>query len=420
MSWLAGPEKRGANLSLAEWDQLLSMQSMTTTGRMITPQAALASVAVFACVTILTDTISSLPLPVYRRLAGGGKEKATDHPLYTILHDQPNGEMTSMELRETLVGHLALWGNAYCEIEWDRYTNDVLALWPLRPDCMTPARGEDGRLYYQYRMPDGKTKVFSKELILHLRLWGGDGVVGYSPISMARQAVGLTLAAEEYGARFFGNDSRPGGVLKHPGKLSPEAAKRLKTGWEEAQKGLTNSHRVAVLEEGVEWQQIGVPPDDAQFLETRSFQTTEIARLFRIPPHMIADVERSTSWGSGIEQQSIGFAVYTVLPWTTRIEQRMQTSLLDPAERRTYFVEHLITGLLRGDAQSRYNAYAIGRNNGWLNADEIREMENMNPIPGGAGQVYWQPMNVQELGAAPPEPEPAPMTSEDTEPNDEE
>lgn len=422
MSWLAGPEKRGANISLAEWDRLLALEAgATATGKAITPAVALTSVAVFACVTILTDTISSLPLPVYRRLAGGGKEKATDHPLYTILHDQPNGEMTSMELRETLVGHLALWGNAYCEIEWDRYTGDVLALWPLRPDCMTPARTEDGRLYYEYRLPDGTPKVFAKELILHLRLWGSNGVVGYSPIAMARQAVGLTLAAEEYGARFFGNDSRPGGVLKHPGKLTPDAAKRLKAGWEEAQKGLSQSHRVAVLEEGVEWQQIGVPPDDAQFLETRSFQTTEIARLFRIPPHMIADVERSTSWGSGIEQQSIGFAVYTILPWTTRIEQRMQTSLLDPAERRTYFVEHLITGLLRGDAASRYNAYAIGRNNGWLNADEIREMENMNPIPDGAGQVYWQPMNVQELGAEPPEPEPAPVVApvaEGTEPDD--
>lgn len=423
--WLAGPERRSGNISLAEWDLILQQTtSATATGRAVTPATALSSVAVFACVTILTDTIASLPLPVYRRLAGGGKERAPEHPLYPILHDQPNAEMTSMELRETLVGHLALWGSAYCEIVREPYTEDVIALWPLRPDRMAPTRADNGRLYYEYRLPDGKNKVFAKELILHLRLWGGDGVIGYSPIAMARQAVGLTLAAEEYGARFFGNDSRPGGVLKHPGKLTPDGAKRLKEGWELAHKGLTQSNRVAVLEEGVEWQQIGLPPEDAQFLQTRSFQTAEIARLYRIPPHLISDVERSTSWGSGIEQQNIGFAVYTLRPWLTRIEQRISSSLLDEAERKTYFVEHLLDGLLRGDIQSRYNAYAVGRNNGWLNADEIRALENMNPIPDGAGQVYWQPMNVQELGAEPPEPEPAPMITpnmdQDTEQDDEE
>lgn len=427
ISWLAGAERRSANISLAEWDLILQQTtSASATGRSVTPGTALGSVAVFACVTILTDTIASLPLPVYRRLAGGGKEKAPEHPLYNILHDQPNPEMTSMEFRETLVGHLALWGNAYAEIQWDPYTQDVLALWPLRPDHMSVGRRENGQLYYEYRMPDGRPKVFAKELILHLRLWGGDGLIGYSPISMARQAIGLTLAAEEYGARFFGNDSRPGGVLKHPGKLTPDGAKRLREGWELAHKGLTQSNRVAVLEEGVEWQQIGLPPEDAQFLQTRGFQTAEIARLFRIPPHMIADVERSTSWGTGIEQQSIGFAVYTILPWTTRIEQRMQMSLLDPAERRTYFVEHLITGLLRGDVKTRYDAYSIGRNNGWLNADEIREMENMNPIPDGAGQVYWQSMNVQEMGKEPSPPAPSPRVlgegeqTEETEQDDEE
>lgn len=416
-------ERRSGNISLAEWDLILQGATATTaTGRAITPAVALNSVAVFACVSILTDSISSLPLFTYRRLAGGGKERATEHPLYPILHDAPNGEMTSMEWRETMVGHLALWGNAYAEIELDNYTGDVVALWPLRPDSMTPTRADNGRLYYSYRLPDGTNKVFAKERILHVRLWGGDGTVGYSPISMARQAIGLTLAAEEYGARFFGNDSRPGGVLKHPGKLTPEGAKKLREGWELAHKGLTQSNRVAVLEEGVEWQQIGVPPEDAQFLETRSFQTAEIARLFRIPPHMIADVERSTSWGSGIEQQSIGFAVYTLRPWLTRIEQRISNSLLDEVERRSYFVEHLLDGLLRGDINSRYQAYAIGRNNGWLNADEIRELENMNPIPDGKGAIYWQPMNVAELGAEPPEPEPAPVAddTEDVESQDEE
>lgn len=388
------------NISLADLDAVISNQSGggTATGKIVTPGSALYSVPVFACVTILTDTISSLPLLLYRRLPGGGKERADSHPLYRVLHDQPNGEMTSMEWRETMVGHLALWGNAYCEIERDAYTGDVVGLWPLRADSMTPVRLPDGRLGYEYRLPNGSSKGFYANLILHMRLWGGDGITGYSPIRMARQAIALGQAAEEYGARFFGNDSRPGGVLEHPGKLTPEGAKRLKDGWEAAHKGLTNAQRVAVLEEGVKWQQVGIAPEDAQFLETRSFQTAEIARLFRIPPHLISDTERSTSWGTGIEEQNIGFVVYTVRPWVKRIEQRLMASLLTPIEQKTLFVEHLLDGLLRGDIQRRYSAYSIGRQNGWLSADDIRELENMNPLPDGQGKLYLVPMNMIPAG----------------------
>jgi HK97 family phage portal protein len=384
------------NISLAEMDAIIARNAGgdTATGKIITPGTSLYSVPVFACVTILTDTISSLPLILYRRLSGGGKERATEHPLYTVLHDRPNGDMTSMEYRETKVGHLALWGNHYSEIERDPYTGDARALWPLRPDCMTPVRLPDGHLGYEYRLPNGEKKGFYSHLILHERLWGGDGITGYSPIRMARQAIALGQAAEEYGARFFGNDSRPGGVLEHPGKVTPEGAKRMKDGWEAAHRGLNNAQRVAVLEEGVKWQQVGIAPEDAQFLETRSFQTAEIARLFRIPPHLISDTERSTSWGTGIEQQNIGFVVYTIRPWVERIEQRLTASLLTPIEQKTLFVEHLLDGLVRGDLQSRYNAYSIGRQNGWLSADDIRELENMNPLPDGQGKLYLVPMNM--------------------------
>jgi hypothetical protein len=223
---------------------------------------------------------------------------------------------------------------------------------------------------------------------------------------MAREAVGLAMATEQYAARFFGNDSRPGGVLQHPTKLTPAAAERLKQSWEEAHRGLPNSSRVAVLEEGVTWQQVGIPPEDAQFIQSRRFQVEEIARLFRIPPHLLADLERATF--SNIEQMSLEFVMYTLMPWLVSIEQRILQSLFAPDERETYFAEHLVTGLLRGDTASRYQAYQVGRLNGWLNADDIREMENMNPLPDGEGQDYWMPANMLVAGSPPPAPAPLP------------
>lgn len=373
----------------------------TATGLDITPDKSLQLTAVFASVRILAETIASLPLPIYRRLDNGGKTRAPDHYLYPILHDLPNPEMTSFSLRETLMGHVATWGNAYAEIEFNQ-AGEINALWPLRPDRMRVKR-ENGRLIYIYRLPDrvgGREKTLDMERVFHLRGLGGNGIVGYSPIQLAKQAVGLALAAEEFGGRFFGNDARPGVVLQHPGKLSEEAHKRLRQSWETRHGGLEKSHRVAILEEGLAVKEIGLPPGDAQFLETRRFQISEIARIFRVPPHMIGDLERATF--SNIEQQSLEFVIYTIWPWLVRWEQEIKRSLFTPAESKIYFAEFLVEGLLRGDIQSRYQAYATARQWGWMSANDVRRLENMNPVSGG--DTYLIPLNMIPAGQAGLEP----------------
>jgi len=385
-----------------EWVDALGGWS-TATGVDVSPSTALQVTAVFACVRILAETVASLPLPVYRRLENGGKARAPDHYLYTILHDLPNPEMTSFELREVMMGHVCTWGNAYAEIEFDR-AGRVRALWPLRPDRMTVKR-VNGRLQYIYKLskPDsqGRTEITLRdEQVFHVHGLGSDGIVGYSPIHLARQAVGLALAAEEFGARFFGNDARPGVVLEHPGTLGDEAHKRLRESWESRHGGLDKSHRVAILEEGLKVHEIGLPPEDAQFLQTRKFQVSEIARMFRIPPHMIADLERATF--SNIEHQSLEFVIHTIRPWLVRWEQEIYRSLLTPQERKTYFAEFLVDGLLRGDIQSRYQAYATARQWGWMSANDVRRLENMNPIEGG--DTYLVPLNMIPAGQAGIEP----------------
>ena len=373
----------------------------TATGVDVTPDKSLEVTAVFACVRILAETVASLPLPIYRRLENGGKARAPGHYLYPILHDLPNPEMTSFTLRETLMGHLTTWGNAYAEIEFNQ-GGGINALWPLRPDRMRVKR-ENGRLIYRYRVPDevgGQEVTLSMERVFHLRGLGGNGIVGYSPIRLHRQAVGLALAAEEFGGRFFGNDARPGVVLEHPGKLSEDAHKRLRQSWETRHGGLDKSHRVAILEEGLAVKEIGLPPGDAQFLETRRFQVSEISRIFRVPPHMVGDLERATF--SNIEQQSLEFVIYSIWPWLVRWEQEIKRSLFTPQEALTYFAEFLVQGLLRGDIQSRYQAYSTARQWGWMSANDVRRLENMNPVEGG--DTYLVPLNMIPAGQAGLEP----------------
>jgi HK97 family phage portal protein len=362
-------------------------------GVSVSAESALRNMTVAACVRILAETVSSLPLLVYRRRERG-KERAPDHPLYRILHDQPNSEMSSFEFRETLMGHLALWGNAYAEIERDG-GGRVAALWPLRPDRMKVTR-ENGALVYRYRLSAGEEVALPQRNVFHVRGLSGDGIVGYSPIRLAREAIGLALATEEFGARFFGSGARPGAVLQHPGKLNEEAQKRLRQSLEDAHGGLSRAHRLMILEEGMTWQQIGIPPEDAQFLQTRSFQVEEIARFYRVPLVLLQHTEKSTSWGTGIEQFMIAFIVHTIRPWLVRWEQAIQRNLFLYGERDTYFAEFLVDGLLRGDVESRYRAYATARQWGWLSANDIRELENMNPIPGG--DIYLSPMNMAPVG----------------------
>jgi HK97 family phage portal protein len=360
----------------------------TASGVAVNQDTALKLSAVYACVRVLAETVASLPLHVYQRIERG-KDRAPNHPLYDILHSAPNPVMTSFQFRETLMGHLALWGNAYAEIQYGN-NGQVQALWPLRPDSMTEVKRVDNRLVYRYTMPNGEQVFLPGEKVWHIPGLSSDGINGYSPVSLMRQNIGLGMATEEFGARFFGNDARPGGVLQHPGILGEEAFDRLQGSWESRHGGLSNSHRVAILEEGMTYDQIGIPPEDAQFLETRKFQVTEIARAFRIPPHMLADLERATF--SNVEQQSIEFVTHTMRPWLVRWEQSIQQQLMLERDRERYFAEFLVDGLLRGDTQSRYAAYAVARQNGWMSANDIRELENQNPIDNG--DIYLVPLNM--------------------------
>ena len=359
--------------------------------REINEYTALNNAVLFACVRILAETIATVPLHLYERL-DEGKRRAYDHPLYQVLHDQANPEMNSFVFRETLQGHLGTWGNGYAEIEWSS-GGEVKALWPLRPDNTFPERIK-GKLFYRTSIGN-KGFILPAYRVFHVSGFGFDGLVGYSPVRMGVNSLALSAAAEQFGTKMFENNARPGGYLKHPGKLSDDAQRRLISSWEKRHSGLENVNRVAILEEGMEFQTVGVPPQDAQMLQTRKFQIADIARWYRMPLHKIQEMEQATY--SNIEQQSIEFVVDTMLPWFRRWESAVNTQLLTPKERKPYFSEFLIEGLLRGDTTSRYEAYATARQWGWMNADEIREAENMNAMPDGQGKVYFAPMNMVSL-----------------------
>jgi HK97 family phage portal protein len=283
------------------------------------------------------------------------------------------------------MGHVLLWGNAYAEVVRDG-AGRVRELWPLRPDRTFPVRNSRNQLVYETSLENDKPRRLAAYRVLHIRGLSFDGLVGYSVISLGREALGMAMAGEEYGGRFFANDSRPGGYLEHPGNLSEEAQDRLRTQFETAHRGLGNAHRLAVLEEGMKWQQVGIPPKDAQFLEFRKFQTSEILRLFRMQPHKVGELDRAT-WGN-IEHQAIEHVTDTIMPWLVRWEKAIQRTLLTESERQNYFVEYLVDGLLRGDYKTRQEGLAIQRQNGVINADEWRGLENMNPIEDGSGKVY--------------------------------
>lgn len=359
----------------------------TTAGKTVTERSAMQMTAVYSCVRILAEAVAGLPLHLYKYTDGGGKEKALDHPLYRLLHDEPNPEMSSFVFRETLMTHLLLWGNAYAQIIRNG-KNEVVALYPLMPNKMSVDRDENGRLYYTYyRGSDEaiKNKDFAVTLqpsdVLHIPGLGFDGLVGYSPIAMAKNAIGMAIACEEYGAKFFANGAAPGGVLEHPGTIKDP--QRVRESWQSTFGGSGNANKIAVLEEGMKYTPIGISPEQAQFLETRKFQINEIARIFRVPPHMVGDLEKSSF--SNIEQQSLEFVKYTLDPWVIRWEQSIMRALLSPEEKTQYFVKFNVEGLLRGDYQSRMNGYAIGRQNGWMSANDIRELENLDRIPAEEG-----------------------------------
>lgn len=372
----------------------------STSGKPVNERTAMQTTAVYSCVRILAEAVASLPLHIYQ-YTDKGKERVADHPLYSVLHDEPNEEMTSFVFRETLMSHLLIWGNAYAQIIRDG-AGRVLGLYPLLPNKMQVDRADNGEIIYIYSRDSEENPNFStygqiylrRQDVLHIPGLGFDGLVGYSPIAMAKNAVGMTQACEEYGASFFANGANPGGVLEHPGVLKDPG--KVRESWNAVYLGTNNAHKIAVLEEGMKYQQIGIPPEEAQFLETRKFQINEIARLYRIPPHMVGDLEKSSF--SNIEQQSLEFVKYTLNPWVIRWEQSLQKALLLPEEKKEYFIKLNVDGLLRGDYQSRMSGYATARQNGWMSANDIRELEDLNPIPEAeGGNLYLINGNMTKL-----------------------
>jgi HK97 family phage portal protein len=353
---------------------------MTSSGARVNSDTALKVSAAWACTRLISETVAMLPHIVYKRLDNGGKERASDHPLYDILHDQPNNRQTSFEFTDMLQMHALLRGSGYAKIKVGP-RGPVDKLIPVHPDRVIDVEEvDDDTLRYKILDRGGQINTYTDDEIFELRGLSLDGVKTVSVMTYARESFGLSIAAEHFGAKLFGNYSRPGGFLKHPGHLSEEAQIRLRNQTERMTSG-ENLHRLGVLEEGMEYQQVTLSPEDSQMLETREFQAEDVCRWFRVPPHMVGLTSKATSWGSGIEELSRGYVTFVLMPWLVRWQQLISKDLIIATDQ--YFVEFLTEALLRGDIEKRYSAYNIGRNGGWLATNDIRRPENMNPIPGG-------------------------------------
>ena len=377
----------------------------SASGVVVTPETALTMGAVFAAVRLKAQTVAALPLHVFRRVARG-KVRDRAHPLYPVLHEKANPETTSYEWRSTMQGHLELRGNAYSEIEFTG-GGDVKALWPLRPDRVAlERRGSDNQLVYRVTVPQAPDQILPASRVLHVRGLGSNGLQGYSVVQLAAQAIGLGLAQEEFGGRFFAGDGSPSGVLQNQATISDDAYERMRSDWQNAHQGLSNAHRIAILEEGTTWQSVGMSNNDSQFLESRTFSVVEIARWFNVPPHKIAELSKATF--SNIENQELAYVVDSVQPDLVNWEQRLSDSLLMESERRTHFVEHDVKGRLRGDMTARGAFYRELWSLGAMSPNDIRELENENPRADEAGDAYYTPLNFVASDGSAADPEPAP------------
>ena len=353
----------------------------TSSGFPVTEKSVLGIPAVFACVRVLSESVAALPLLVFKKDAHGDRTRADNFSLYNILHRAPNPLMTSFELRELLMGHLCLRGNAYVYIQ--RFEGEVVALWPLHPDRMS-VEVLDGVPLYRYQ-PDGQEVVYQEDEVLHIKGLSSDGLIGYSPLDLCRDTWGAAKATSDYAANYFKNDASPGGILTHPGALGVDGYSNLKQSWEAGFKGKGNKHKVAILEGGMEWQSIGVNPEQSQMMDSRKFDVVEVARIFRVPLNLVMDYERSTY--ANVTEQNRSFLTHTLRPWLSRIEQAMERALLTERERRRYVIEHLTADLLRADTKQRFETYEIGKRSGFLSTNEIRKFENLNGI-GPDGDKY--------------------------------
>lgn len=387
-------------------DSLVGGGQRSTAGQTVNADNAMQLAVYAACVRNISEDIAKLPLHVYRRLDPRGKERAQEHPLYKILHDAPNPETTSFSFRETLQAHALTWGNGYAEIERNALGQPI-ALWPIHPGRVCCYR-EDGEVYYRIRNNDGTHTDFPQRNFFHIHGLGGDALCGYSVIRAASEAVGLGIATQKFSAAFFGNGAHHGLALVHPARLKPEAQAELRDSWIRQHGGADNAHGVTVLHSGIKLERTTVAPEEAQMLESRQFSNAEICRFFRMPLHKIQELE-GTNFAS-IEHLSIEYVGDTLMPWCVRWESEIARKLFG-TEERTYFAEHLLAGLLRGDMAARAAYFLTRFNIGSLSPDDIREIENENPIPGDAGKKYYMQVNMTTLDKIASAPAPSTATS---------
>jgi len=389
------------------WYAPIGAYAESKAGVRVSRETAMRVSAVYSCCRILAESIASLPVHLYRRLPGGGKERAPDHPMYDLVHRAPNPQMSAYQWMETMVYHMVMTGNAYNE----KATNNaqgVHAVYPWNPEQTKIERTAKDELQYELDEGDGKKRIRSAPQMLHIPGMAWDGISGMSPISNARESIGLAVATEEFGARFYANGTNMGTIYTMPEgvKLNPDEKDKLVEDLKAKHAGLSKAHAAIVLPHGITASKVSIPPDDAQFIETRKMQVEEIARIFRIPLHMIQAETKSTSWGTGIESMSRGFVIYTLRPWLCRIEQVLNRSLLAEGEQREYFFEFLVDALLRGDQQARAEYFTAAIQNGWLNRNEVREIENRNPVDGG--DEFLTPLNMGVAGENVPDDSPPP------------
>ncbi len=381
----------------AYWLQKLLGGGPTKSGVPMDEQKALTLSAFWNGINIISGTTGMLPWLVFQR-DGDARHRAPLHPVNRLVHERANPYMDAGTFKETLQGHVLGWGNGYAEIERDGASRPI-NLWPLPPNTVTPKvegpedKPKERRLVYKVII-GGKTKTVEHENMFHIKGLSPDGLRGYSVVQVARESLAMAKATEDYGAVFFKNNATPPAVLEHPGKLGDEAEGHIRKSWEDTHKGVENQHKIAILEEGMKLHVLGLPPQDAQFLSSRQFSVVEIARWLNIPPHMLKSLERSTF--NNIEQQSIEFVTLTLTPWFTKWENEANAKLFGTVGRRKFFTRFKTAALLRGDTKSRYDAYRVGINSGWLNRNTVRTLEDLNPVDGLDG--YWQPVNVVSVG----------------------
>lgn len=393
-------DEKSRILTSADLEKYLSAYNRSSAGVNVTLDRAMKFAAFFACVKVLVESVGQLPFHLFRR-DGRNTEKALEHPLFTLLHDAPNEYQTSQEWLEWVIANLAIRGNAYSHI--NRVRGRVMELLPFTGNVQPKVDPQTRELTYLVDI-GGKQEEIGASEVLHIKLFTLDGVCGLSPLGYARETLGVGIAAAQHGAALFANGASPSGALESDKTLTESAAKRLKDSFEARYSGSENAGKTVVLEEGLKWKQISLSSEDAQWLESRKFTRSELCGLMRVPPHMIADLERATF--SNIEHSALEFVMHSLMPYCTRIEQRVKLQLLTPKERATYFAKLNVDGLLRGDSKARAEYLKTGIGNGWLSPNEAREIENRNPREGG--DSFLTPANSLIDGKPPAAPEPTP------------